>query len=153
MRVPWLFEGTGLVNGSAFGNYGIEIDARTRFSPPGTVLVAMIPNIFGPGLNAEMTYYETPAGARVFNAGALDFAGSVLTSPVTRMIENLWAQMTARPRSAAHASGSGSSRSRMIGDGSSQRKPAIGADRGDPERRPQPDPAAETAGERSSRAA
>jgi hypothetical protein len=93
--VPWLFEGTGLVNGSTFGNYGIEIDARTRFSPPGTVLVAVIPNIFGPGINAEMTYYETPAGARVFNAGALDFGGSVLTSPVTRMIENLWARMTA----------------------------------------------------------
>jgi hypothetical protein len=93
--VPWLFEGTGLVNGSTFGNYGIEIDARTRFSPPGTVLVAAIPDIFGPGINAEMTYYETPAGARVFNAGALDFAGSVLTQPVTRMMENLWTHMTA----------------------------------------------------------
>ncbi len=93
--VPWLFEGTGLVNGATFGNYGIEVDARTRFSPPGTVLVAVIPNVFGPGINAEMTYYETPAGARVFNAGTLDFAGSVLTPPVTRMIDNLWARMTA----------------------------------------------------------
>src|SRR5262249_51707661 len=93
--VPWLFEGTGLGNGATFGNYGIEVDARTRFSPPGTVLVAVIPEIFGPAITAERTYYETAAGARVFNAGALDFAGSVLTQPVTRMMENLWARMVA----------------------------------------------------------
>ena len=97
--VPWLFEGTGLENGStigdAVGGYGIEVDARTRASPPGTILVAVIPNIFGPGINAEMTYYETPAGARVFNAGTLDFSGSVLTAPVSRMLENLWARMVA----------------------------------------------------------
>ena len=96
--VPWLFEGTGLQNGSTFGDtvggYGIEIDARTKASPPGTVLVAVIPDIFGPGINAEMTYYETPAGARVFNAGTLDFAGSVLTAPMSRMLGNLWARMT-----------------------------------------------------------
>ena len=96
-QVPWLFEGTGLENGSRFGDdvggYGIEIDARTKASPPGTVLVAHIPDVFGPGLTAEMTYYETPNGARVFNAGTLDFAGSVLNPPVTRMLENLWAHM------------------------------------------------------------
>jgi len=96
--VPWLFEGTGLENGSTFGEpvggYGIEIDARTKSSPPGTILVADIPDIFGPGITAEMTYYETPAGARVFNAGTLDFAGSALTYPVTRMLANLWDRMT-----------------------------------------------------------
>jgi hypothetical protein len=98
--VPWLFEGTDLENGSTIGDavngYGIEIDARARSSPSGTILVAAIPNIFGPGINAEMTYYETPAGARVFNAGTLDFGGSVLTYPVSRMLENLWAHMIAR---------------------------------------------------------
>jgi len=73
----------------------MKIDATTRSSPSGTIVVAVIPNIFGPGINAEMTYYETPAGARVFNAGTLDFAGSVLTAPVTRMLENLWSRMTA----------------------------------------------------------
>ena len=96
--VPWLFEGTGLQNGSTFGEsvggYGIEIDARTKASPPGTVLVAVIPDVFGPGINAEMTYYETPAGARVFNAGTLDFAGSILTAPMSKMLANLWARMT-----------------------------------------------------------
>jgi hypothetical protein len=96
--VPWLFEGTGLQNGSTFGEsvggYGIEIDARTKASPPGTVLVAVIPDVFGPGINAEMTYYETPAGARVFNAGTLDFAGSILTAPMSKLLANLWARMT-----------------------------------------------------------
>ena len=60
---PWLFEGTGLVNGSTLGEmvggYGIEIDATTPFSPPGTKVLAQIPNLFGPGLSGEMTYYET----------------------------------------------------------------------------------------------
>ena len=30
----WVFEGTGLANGSSFGRYGIELDARTAASPP-----------------------------------------------------------------------------------------------------------------------
>ena len=98
--VPWLFTGTEVVNGStigdAVGGYGIEVDSKTSASPPGTIVIATIPNIFGPGINAEMTYYETEAGARVFNAGALDFCGSVLTWPVSRMLENLWDHMTVR---------------------------------------------------------
>ena len=97
-KVPWLYEGTGLVDGATFGDdvggYGIEIDATTRRTPPGTVVVAVILNIFGPGVNAEMTYYETPAGARVFNAGALDFTGSILFEPMRTMLDNLWAHMT-----------------------------------------------------------
>jgi len=62
---PWLFEGTGLVNGSTLGEmvggYGIEIDAVTPFSPPETRILARIPDLFGPGLSGEMTYYETAA--------------------------------------------------------------------------------------------
>jgi len=99
--VPWLFDGTDLENGSTFGEavggYGIEVDARTKQSPPGTILVASIPNIFGPGITAEMTYYETSSGARVFNAGTLDFSGSALTEPVSQMLENLWDRMTEKP--------------------------------------------------------
>ena len=39
-----------------------------------------------------MTYYETPAGARVFAAGAIDFGG---TFPVVwSMLENLWARLS-----------------------------------------------------------
>lgn len=94
---PWLFEGTGLENGSKIGEmvggYGIEIDATTPDSPPGTKVIALIPSLFGPGLNAEMTYYETPAGARVFAAGVLDFGGSVTFWPIRRMMDNLWHHM------------------------------------------------------------
>ena len=95
---PWLFAGTGLVNGSTLGDmvggYGIEIDAVTPFSPPETKVLARIPDLFGPGLSGEMTYYANAAGARVFSAGSLDFGGSLTFWPVNRMLENLWRQMT-----------------------------------------------------------
>ena len=95
--VPWLFEGTGLANGSRIGEmvggYGIEIDAMTPDSPPGTTVIARISDLFGPGLSAEMSYYETDAGARVFAAGALDFGGSVTFWPIRRMVDNLWRHM------------------------------------------------------------
>ena len=95
---PWLFEGTGLVNGSTLGEmvggYGIEIDAVTPFSPPETKVLARIPDLFGPGLSGEMTYYANAAGARVFSAGSLDFGGSLTFRPVGTMLENLWRHMT-----------------------------------------------------------
>ena len=37
---PWVFAGTGLEDGDRFGRYGIEIDARTHSSPPGTQVLA-----------------------------------------------------------------------------------------------------------------
>ena len=93
-RAPWLFRATGLVNGSRFGTYGIEIDARTRHSPPGTVVVARIPNIFGPGKTAEMTYYRTRNGAQVFAAGTLNFGGSALFPAPGAMLANLWEHLS-----------------------------------------------------------
>jgi hypothetical protein len=95
---PWLWAGTGLADGSLFGQavggYGIEIDATTPDSPPGTIVLAQIPDIFGPGITAQMTYYETPAGAKVFAAGTLDFGGSATYSPMRRMLDNLWARLS-----------------------------------------------------------
>jgi N,N-dimethylformamidase beta subunit-like, C-terminal len=95
---PWLWEGTGLTDGGTFGQavggYGIEIDATTPESPPGTVVLAEIPNLYGPGFTAQMSYYETPQGAKVFAAGALDFGGSALTSPVGRILQNLWDRLS-----------------------------------------------------------
>lgn len=88
---PWLYRGTGLTAGDRFGTgYGIEIDARTPQSPRATAVVATIPDVFGPGRTAEMTYYETPAGAKVFAAGTINFGGSATASPVVaRMLRNL----------------------------------------------------------------
>ena len=92
-RAPWAFVGTGLANGSSFGRYGIEIDGRTPASPPGTVVLAHIPDLMGPGRSAEMTYYETAAGARVFAAGALNFAASLEDPRVARLVENVWGHL------------------------------------------------------------
>jgi hypothetical protein len=92
---PWAFAGTGLGNGSTFGRYGIEIDATTSLSPPGTTVLAQIPDLLGPGRTAQMTYYETEAGARVFSAGALNFGGTVmLWRETARILDNVWARMT-----------------------------------------------------------
>ena len=92
---PWLWDGTGLTDGSTFGQfvggYGIEIDSTTADSPPGTIVVAQIPDLLGPGITAQMSYYETPEGAKVFAAGTLDFGGSATFWPVKRMLDNLWA--------------------------------------------------------------
>jgi hypothetical protein len=90
---PWLFRGTGLRDGDSFGNYGIEVDAADDFSPPTTRVLASIHNIFGAGETAEMTYYTTPAGAKVFSAGVMNFGGSALWPQVSQMISNLWAQL------------------------------------------------------------
>lgn len=94
-KAPWLFAGTGLHNGSSFGTYGIEVDSRTPASPRGTVVLANIPQIFGPGKTAEMTYYTTSAGAKVFSAGVMNFGGSSLWPTVSTMLENLWGKLTA----------------------------------------------------------
>jgi hypothetical protein len=94
-EAPWVFAGTGLSNGVSFGRYGIEIDERTADSPPGTEVLARIPDILPrAGRSAEMTYYETPAGAKVFAAGALNFAASVDEPVVSRMLDNLWARLS-----------------------------------------------------------
>jgi hypothetical protein len=90
---PWAFAGTGLRNGSTFGRYGIEIDARSASSPTGTVTLARIPNLIGKH-DAEMTYYETGAGARVFAAGVLNFAASITDPAVSRLVDNIWVRLT-----------------------------------------------------------
>jgi hypothetical protein len=93
-RAPWLFAGTGLKDGSTFGVGGIEIDKTAAASPSGVRVLAEIPNLFGPGFTAQMTYYETSAGAKVFAAGAFTLAGSVLKNPVVGMLmQNLWARV------------------------------------------------------------
>jgi hypothetical protein len=95
---PWLWDGTGLTDGSTFGQfvggYGIEIDSTTPESPPGTTVVAQIPDLLGPGITAQMSYYETAEGAKVFAAGALDFGGSSTFWPVKRILDNLWARLS-----------------------------------------------------------
>ncbi len=99
-RGPWLvrsgaasrelFAGIALRNGNEFSDAGIEIDATSPASPKGTQVLAEVPDLLGPGMTAQMTYYETKAGARVFAAGAFSLAGSVRQSAVQRLLTNLW---------------------------------------------------------------
>ena len=90
----WLFRGTSLTDGSRFGVYGIEVDAVAPSSPPGTQVLAEIPGIFGRGVNAQMTYYATAAGAKVFSAGVMNFGGSALWPEVRPLVANLWAYLS-----------------------------------------------------------
>jgi hypothetical protein len=90
----WLYRGTGLRDGDSFGSYGIEISAPDRRSPPGTIVLAQARNLFGPGESAEMTYYRTPAGAKVFSAGAINFGGTAEFPVVSRMLQNLWRRLS-----------------------------------------------------------
>jgi N,N-dimethylformamidase len=92
---PWLFAGTGLHNGSKFGDAGIEIDKTQPSSPAGTRVIAELPNLFGRGMTAQMTYYER-GGAKVFAAGAFTFAGAVWWPKNRLLMENLWRKL-ARP--------------------------------------------------------
>ena len=59
------------------------------------MVLGRVPDLLGPGRSAEMTYYETPAGAKVFAAGALDFAASLDTAVVSRLVDNVWARLAA----------------------------------------------------------
>jgi hypothetical protein len=91
----WLFAGTGLGPGSRFGeDWGIEIDCTSDDSPEDVEVIAEIPDLFGPGFTAEMTYYETGQGAKVFAAGAFTLAGQSLEPGVTRVLANLWAKLS-----------------------------------------------------------
>ena len=90
----WALAGTGLAPGATFGRYGIEIDATAASSPPGTQVLAELPNLLGPGLTGEMAYYESPSGARVFAAGALNVGGQCLLWPETvQLLENVWSTL------------------------------------------------------------
>jgi hypothetical protein len=91
--MAWVFSGTGLRNGDRFCCGGIEVDARAGASPRGVKVLATIPNIFGAGITAEMSYYETQAGAKVFAAGAFSMAGTIVVRAMRQIVEDLWARL------------------------------------------------------------
>jgi hypothetical protein len=92
----WLFDDVPLRNGQEFSEGNVEIDATTPSSPAGIEVVAEIPDLLGPGLTAQMTYYETAVGAKVFAAGAFTLAGNVYDPAVRLFLRNLWSRL-ARP--------------------------------------------------------
>ena len=94
----WLFAGTGLRDGARLGWWGIEADERTSASPRATRVLASMTNAFDTGHTAELTYYETARGARVFAAGAFTLAGRQATRWTTRrLLGNLWERLAGQP--------------------------------------------------------
>src|SRR5205085_9284819 len=91
---PWLFAGMNVRRGSAISSGGVEIDATTSASPKGIRVLADIPNLYGLGFTAQMTYYETPVGAKVFAAGAFSLADSVWEQAVNTLMTNLWRHLS-----------------------------------------------------------
>ena len=80
---------------SSFGVYGIEIDAaRADVAGRNARCSHGSPTSFGPGKSAEMTYYTTPNGAKVFSAGVMNFGGSALWPQVRTMVANLMAHLS-----------------------------------------------------------
>ena len=92
--LPWLMSGTGLKPGMRFASGGIEADDVTSASPKGVRVIADIPNLYGDGRNADMTYYQTAAGAKVFAAGAFTIAGAVWQGDVRPVVSNLWTRLS-----------------------------------------------------------
>ena len=78
-----------LVPRSHGGGFGIEIDATAPSSPPDTRLLAEIPDLYGAGFTAQMTYYETSRGEKVFVAAAFTIGGAATWQPATRLPDNL----------------------------------------------------------------
>ena len=97
----WLFREAGLRAGAEFASFGIEIDHTTAASPRGTQVIAEIPNLLGSGMTAQMTYYETPEGAKVFATGAFTLGGAALWPDPSRVLENLWERLATETRTAA----------------------------------------------------
>ncbi|MGN6430360.1 MAG: N,N-dimethylformamidase beta subunit family domain-containing protein [Gaiellaceae bacterium] len=92
-RFEWMLAGTGLGNGGKISNGGIEADRMTSASPRSTHVVAEIPNLYGPGMTAQMTYYEK-GGAKVFAAGAFTLAGAIGQPKVARLMDNLFDRLS-----------------------------------------------------------
>ena len=91
----WILDGTGLREGSRLSRGGVEIDRTFSASPGNIEVIAEIPDLFGPAITAQMTYYETARGAKVFAAGAFYFTRLAHVDPVTsRILENVRARLS-----------------------------------------------------------
>lgn len=76
-----LFKGTGLGTGELFGadGSGHEMDVTSESTPKGTIVLAKGTN--PKGFGAEMTYYEHPAGGKVFSTGSISFIFALTRDP------------------------------------------------------------------------
>ena len=105
-RGPWIVQTTAAgvavaarEHGARGGQHVLERRRRgRRTSSPRRrarcVVVAKIANLYGDGIDSHMTYYETPAGAKVFAAGAFSMTSAIWTQPVQTLMTNLWERLS-----------------------------------------------------------
>ena len=106
-HLPWIFEGSGLKAGDLFGMESLhtrvmggasahELDKIGEHSPPGTVLLAKGQNRGGGG--AEVAYYDTASGGRVFAASSLCWVLALpIDQGVSKITDNVLKAFTAPP--------------------------------------------------------
>jgi hypothetical protein len=111
-----IMAGTGLTNGALVGAEGIngrgasgwEMDtSRTATAPAGAIVTGIGSNDRGapplglvvlargtnPDMGADMTFYDTPAGGRVFSVGSISFVGSMIgDSQLQQIVRNVLAE-------------------------------------------------------------
>lgn len=112
----WMFNGTGLQNGSHIPNVvGPEYDHFDPYAAnPGNVaVVARSPvRCGGQREEADMTYYSAPSGAGVWDTGTIDWVGSVFPfcstcngqGAVTKVTVNVLSAFGSGPAGIAHPS-------------------------------------------------
>src|SRR5207237_9689262 len=88
-----LLAGTCPAPESRISRGAVEGDRITKRPPRNTKVAAEIPDLYGPGLTPQMTYYETKRGAQVFAARAFGLTGAVSDPRVSRLLTNLWRRM------------------------------------------------------------
>ena len=89
-----LLASVGLQRGNRFGEGGVEVDAITRHSPPKIKVLAELG--WRRGRRAQMTYYETWNGAKVFAAGAFSLVLNLHRHDGRELLDELWERL-ARP--------------------------------------------------------
>jgi hypothetical protein len=97
----WVFNNTGLQNGSHLANLiGDEVDNLAADTPPGTVLLSHSPyQLNGSTLYSDMTVYTVSSGATVFAAGTIiwswgldGYNGGTVSAAAQQMTRNLLAR-------------------------------------------------------------
>ena len=97
-RDGWLFARTGSSGREGSRTQASRSTTPAPSSPRGTQVIGELPNLLGPGMTGQMTYYSTSRGAQVFSAGAFTLAGSIRQRPVAQLLENIWDRFVGIPQ-------------------------------------------------------
>ena len=92
---PGSSEGPGFATAIASARSGSRSTRGTPDSPAGVRVLARIPDVFGPGRSAEMTYYTDAAGREGVRRGRVHARrGAALWPSVSPLLANLWRELS-----------------------------------------------------------